>query len=417
MSFETIMVVQIGAPVAPTTAAEILKRIPVVKIDETASGTFEAQGGSPPYSYAITGGSLPSGLSLGAGGALGGASSAQGYFAYEVTSTDSLAATISAWFSMQIDSDVVILNDEWPGGAKGIDMSVLMRASGGAPPYTWTVESGVIPDGLVQTDDVFEGLATGDASDPLTYTFRLRATDTNGHYAERWYTSTVAPPLDVSGSLADGFVGVAYASALSAVHGAGDYDDAPAVTWSTTTTGGQTGMPDGFAIDGATGYVFGVTDTAGVYTFNVVSTNVYGDSVVTACSIEIFDVGGGSADVYMAPVFCQFDYGGLSLVPVANVGEITVSQNCTLKRIRMIGEPSGSVVADVKKISFASYPTTGTSIFGGAKPTITSAQKYNDATLTSVTTSFSAGDVVSFSLDSVSGFTGLKIILEFERTP
>jgi hypothetical protein len=50
-------------------------------------------GGTPPYTYAVTGGSLPTGLSMSSAGLISGTPSAAGPFSWTTTVTDSIGAT------------------------------------------------------------------------------------------------------------------------------------------------------------------------------------------------------------------------------------------------------------------------------------------------------------------------------------
>ena len=54
---------------------------------------FGATGGTPPYTWTLTGGSLPPGLALGSGGCITGTPTAAGSFPVTVTVTDSVLAT------------------------------------------------------------------------------------------------------------------------------------------------------------------------------------------------------------------------------------------------------------------------------------------------------------------------------------
>lgn len=73
---------------------------------------------------------------------------------------------------------------------------------------------------------------------------------------------------------------------------------------------------------------------------------------------------------------------------------------------------SGSCAFDVWKVAEGSYPSTvANTITGSAKPTLTTARAATSTTLTGWTTSFSAGDVFTFNLDSVSSLTKVTLAL------
>jgi hypothetical protein len=65
---------------------------------------------------------------------------------------------------------------------------------------------------------------------------------------------------------------------------------------------------------------------------------------------------------------------------------------------------------DIWKDTYANYPpVVGDSITASAKPTLSSATKSRDTTLTGWTTSIAAGDVLGFKVDSAT--TVLKVTL------
>jgi hypothetical protein len=73
---------------------------------------------------------------------------------------------------------------------------------------------------------------------------------------------------------------------------------------------------------------------------------------------------------------------------------------------------AGSIVIDIWKVAYASYPPTVTNtITASAKPTLSSAAKSRDSTLTGWTTSISAGDVLAFHVDSATTVTRVTLVL------
>jgi large repetitive protein len=66
------------------------------------SETINAQGGSSPYTFAVTAGALPSGTTMSSGGVISGTTSAAGTFGFTVTVTDSLGYTGSYTFSISV---------------------------------------------------------------------------------------------------------------------------------------------------------------------------------------------------------------------------------------------------------------------------------------------------------------------------
>jgi len=73
---------------------------------------------------------------------------------------------------------------------------------------------------------------------------------------------------------------------------------------------------------------------------------------------------------------------------------------------------SGSIVIDVWKAPYASYPpTVANTITASAKPTLASATKSRDTTLTGWTTAIAAGDILGFSVSSVTALTRVALSL------
>ena len=77
---------------------------------------------------------------------------------------------------------------------------------------------------------------------------------------------------------------------------------------------------------------------------------------------------------------------------------------------------TGSVVVGIGSAAYvAGFTPTFTSIVASAPPTISSARYSEDTTLTGWTTTINRGDVLRFSITTVSSFTRLLICLRIRR--
>jgi hypothetical protein len=104
--------------------------------------------------------------------------------------------------------------------------------------------------------------------------------------------------------------------------------------------------------------------------------------------------------------------GGGSAITQGMKGSIQVPFDCTITAARLLADQPGSIVVDIWKDSFANYPpTVSDSITASAKPTISTAAKAENTTLTGWTTGISAGDILAFTVDSASTVTRVTVVL------
>lgn len=109
--------------------------------------------------------------------------------------------------------------------------------------------------------------------------------------------------------------------------------------------------------------------------------------------------------------------GGGSAITTGTKGYIQVPYACTINQVTVLADQSGSIVIDIWKDTYANYPPTDAdSITASAVPTISSATKYQDSTLTGWTTSISAGDILGFNVDSITTCTRVHLILKVTKT-
>jgi hypothetical protein len=122
----------------------------------------------------------------------------------------------------------------------------------------------------------------------------------------------------------------------------------------------------------------------------------------------------GSSAALTRSVGITIDGGG-STITTGSKGYIYMPFGGTITQATLLANASGSIVVDVKKSTYTGFPTT-TSICASAKPTLSSAQKSKDSTLTGWTTSFSADDVLEFVVDSATTVTRVNLVLTITIT-
>lgn len=108
--------------------------------------------------------------------------------------------------------------------------------------------------------------------------------------------------------------------------------------------------------------------------------------------------------------------GGAVDASVANTVFLYVSEAMTITGVEVLtAGGTGSCVIDIWVDTYANFPpTVADTITASAKPTISSAAKYKDTTLTGWDTSVAADSVIAFKLNSCSTFTQVTVTLTLE---
>ncbi|MFY9226455.1 MAG: FG-GAP-like repeat-containing protein [Blastocatellia bacterium] len=186
--------------------------------------TLVANGGIAPYNFAVSSGTLPTGLTLTATGVLSGTPTSTGTFTFTVTATDTNTCIGTIIYTIVVNCPNIIISPATiPNGQINSFYSQVFNASGGIAPYTFALTNGALPSGLN-----FIAAQKGIAGTPLasgTFNFTITTTDAIGCAVSRNYTLTVAAS---AGSL--GFS----VSAVSVTEGG-------RVTLSVNRTNGNTG--------------------------------------------------------------------------------------------------------------------------------------------------------------------------------
>lgn len=105
--------------------------------------------------------------------------------------------------------------------------------------------------------------------------------------------------------------------------------------------------------------------------------------------------------------------GGGAVITTGVKGYLEIPFACTIIAATLLADQSGSIVVDIWKDTYANYPPTDAdSITSATPPTISSATKSQDTTLSSWTTSITAGDILGFNVDSATTVTRVTLSLK-----
>ncbi|MBA7575475.1 hypothetical protein ES708_17305 [subsurface metagenome] len=98
-------------------------------------------------------------------------------------------------------------------------------------------------------------------------------------------------------------------------------------------------------------------------------------------------------------------------------GDLEIPFACTINRVTMLANKSGSIVVDIWKQAYADYPPENAqSITASAPPTISGAEKSQDSTLSGWTTAIAAGDCLRYNVDSITDIEQVTISLKVTKT-
>lgn len=189
--------------------------------------TITATGGTAPYSFALSNGSLPSGLTLAATGELTGTPTATGTATFIVRATDANGCTGQRIYNLAVQGvcpTLTITPASLPAGTVGTAYSQTFTATGGTGPYVFN-GSGTIPPGLTPTQS---GTLSGVPTAAGTYNFKVSVQDANGCPGERDYTLVInnptCPTITVNPTtLPGGTTGAVYSQTLTAAGGVAPY--------------------------------------------------------------------------------------------------------------------------------------------------------------------------------------------------
>ena len=260
----SIVIAAAGAPVSITTSS-----VPSGTQNVGYSTTLAATGGKTPYTWSITSGSLPTGVTLTASsGLISGTPTQSGTFpiTVQVKDSSSPAQTASQGFSIVIaaaGAPVSITTSSVPSGTQNVGYSTTLAATGGKTPYTWSITSGSLPTGVTLTAS--SGLIAGTPTQSGTFPITVQVKDSSSpaQTASQGFSIVIAaagaPVSITTSSVPSGTQNVGYSTTLAATGGKTPY------TWSITSGS----LPTGVTLTASSGLISGTPTQSGTFPITV----------------------------------------------------------------------------------------------------------------------------------------------------
>ncbi|ENY80937.1 hemagglutinin-like protein [Sphingopyxis sp. MC1] len=270
--------------------------LPSLNAGTALNQALSATGGTAPYSFSVSGGTLIPGLNLSSSGILSGTPSRRGNYTFSVTAQDSLGATAVKSYSGTIGNPSLSLATGTVTLVQGAAASAQLATNGGVAPYIYATEppGTPMPFGLSLSTG---GLITGTPASSGSASVQLRVTDSSsgpGQYFEL-ETLTInvvsAPSVSIAVSPAsvseDGATNLTYTVTRSA--------NLSSPTTVNITTGGTAAAGVDY-----TGNVASVTIPAGSTTASI-TINPTTDSIIEPDETVTLSVAAGTGYTVGAP--------------------------------------------------------------------------------------------------------------------
>ncbi len=183
------------------------------------------------------------------------------FYALRCTLVFLLAAVCSLSISVPIvESQPSIVTSQLPDGQVGIPYNASVLVTGGTAPYTWNIESGSTPPGVILNAD---GTVTGTPTATGSFSFIVKVTDNVAATDQQLLTITIVqPPLTITASsIPTAMEGTAYVATIGVTGGTAPY--------SASIIGGS--LPQGLFLDAGSGIISGTPrlGSAGTHSFTI----------------------------------------------------------------------------------------------------------------------------------------------------
>ncbi len=283
--------VVVTSNLAIATTSQTLPNKGVATLNESYSANFTAVNGTAPYTWAVTAGNVPPGMTLGSDGALSGTSTVAGTSNFSVTVTDSSipANSVTQSFNLTVDPLEFSTASVLPDGGQDTSYTASLNLLNGTLPFTFVLANNTsLPPGLSLTAST--GGITGTPTQAGTFPFTITVSDSDGQTATQQFSIKIEPFAIATTSLPAGTVGVGYYQTIQLA----------TLDSSTITIGGTSGftftllsgsLPDGLTLQTSSSasyaIIAGVPTSAGSYTFTIQATDANNTSAQQTYTLVI----------------------------------------------------------------------------------------------------------------------------------
>jgi len=240
------------------------------------TATLTASGGGE-LRWWVSAGVLPDGLTLASNGTISGTPTAAGSSTFTVTVSDGGLRSDTKQLTLLVAAPLAVAAGELPPAVAGKPfMAPPLTATGGVPPYAWSLAGGTLPPGL--SLDSASGVVSGTPTAPGTFPLTVGVADSECRTATLDLTATVVRALElVTTRIRAAKAGRPYATKFLARGGV------PPRTWKVV----RGRLPVGFRLGAATGVLSGTARKPGVFRFTVRVTDSIRESSVRTFVLSV----------------------------------------------------------------------------------------------------------------------------------
>lgn len=139
------------------------------------------------YDFSVATGAMPQGLTLSSNGVVSGVPMESGDFSFTIGATNAFGCAEAQVVTLAVRCRIISLSPiTLPDAHPAIPFTQTFTATGGTPPYRYTLTQNQLPDNFKINTNT--GVLTGIPLSLDTYTFTIRATDAVGCFNTRDYT-------------------------------------------------------------------------------------------------------------------------------------------------------------------------------------------------------------------------------------